>query len=62
MHFNNEIAVDVGSKQILWSLYKSYDLSTHFINDLYVIVYYLMINNIFVDKYDDLSTYLFYKF
>ena len=36
---------------------KSYDLSTHFIENLSIINQYLILNNIFLDKSYDLSTY-----
>ena len=45
-------------KQVLWPLYKSYDLSTHVIKNLSIVGYDLMINDIFLDKSYDLSTYL----
>jgi hypothetical protein len=46
-------------KQDIWPLYKSYDLSTHFIKDLTTIGDYLIINNVILDKAYELSTYLF---
>ena len=46
-------------KQIIWPLYKSYDMSTHFIKDLFIIGVYLIRNNIFLDKSYDMSTYMF---
>ena len=44
-------------EQVIWPLYKSYDLSTRFIKDLAIIGYYLIINNKFLDKAYELSTY-----
>ena len=58
VHLNNEIAIDVAQTSHI-TLYKSYDLSTHFIMDLSIIGDYLIINHIFLDKTYDLSTYLF---
>ena len=52
-----KIAIDV-AKQVKWPLYKFYDLSTHFIRNLYIIGDHLIRNNIFLDKAYDLSTYL----
>ena len=46
-------------KQVIWPLYKSYDLSTHFIKDSSIISDYLIKYNIFLDKAYELSTYLF---
>ena len=46
-------------KQVIWPLYKFYDLSTHFIGNLSIIGDYLIRNNIFLDKAYELSTYLF---
>ena len=46
-------------KQVIWRLYKSYDVSTHFIKDLFIIGDYLVRNNIFLDKAYELSTDLF---
>jgi hypothetical protein len=37
-------------KQVIWPLFKFYDLSTHFIGTLSVIGDYLIRNNIFLDK------------
>ena len=45
-------------KQVLWPLYKSYDLSTHFIKNSSISTHHLILNNIFLDKSYDLSTYL----
>ena len=45
-------------KQVIWPLYKFYDLSTHFIRNLSIIGDYLIRNNIFRDEAYDLSTYL----
>ena len=52
-----KIAIDV-AKEVIWPLYKIYDLSTHFIRNLSIIGEYLMRNNIFLDKAYDLPTYL----
>ena len=46
-------------KQVIWPLYRSYDLSTHFIKDLSMTSYYFITNTIFLDKAYDLSTHLF---
>ena len=55
-------------KQVIWPLYKSYDLSTHFIKDLSIIGDCLIRNNIFLDKayelwhiYNLFIIYLFIK-
>jgi hypothetical protein len=45
-------------KQIIWPLFKIYDLSTHFIGNWSIIGDYLIRNNIFNDKAYELSTYL----
>ena len=45
-------------KQVIWPLYKSYDISSRFIKDLSIIGNYLMINNIFLDKAYDMPTSL----
>ena len=57
MYTWNDKSVIDGVKQVLWPLYKSYDLSTHFIENLSIINQYLILNNIFLDKSYDLSTY-----
>ena len=46
-------------KQVIWPLYKFYDLSTHSIGNLSIIGDCLITNNIFLDKAYELSTYLF---
>ena len=44
--------------QVLWPLYKSYDLLTHFIKIFPIISHHLILKNISLDKSYDLSTYL----
>jgi hypothetical protein len=51
-------AIDV-AQQLIWPLYKFYDLYTDFIRNLSIIGDYLMRNNIFLDEAYELSTYLF---
>ena len=53
-----KIAIDV-AKQVIWPLYKSHDIPTHFMMDLSIAGDYLIINNIFLDNAYELSTCLF---
>jgi hypothetical protein len=46
-------------KEVIYPLYKFYDLSTRFIKYLSIIGDYLIINNIFLDKAYEIFIYLF---
>jgi hypothetical protein len=46
-------------EQVIWPLFKFYDLYNHLIGNLSIIGYYLIRNNILLDKAYELSTYLF---
>ena len=59
VHLNDKKMPLMWPKQVIWPLYKFYDLSTHFIGILYIIGDYLIRDNIFLDKAYELSTYLF---
>ena len=58
VHLNNNKLPLMWPKQVIWPLYKFYDLSTHFISNLSIIGD-LIRNNVFLDKAYELSTYLF---